>query len=92
MKISLLILTILLTSNLFAAETMNLSFADSVKLEQTIVKKDLPVNFIKLYRAVNEEKRMIAGDFERSTKKTEKKTYLDGLRSKLQGSKGLIRF
>lgn len=81
MKISMLIMTLLLSSNLFA-ETMTLSFEDSVKVEQTVVKKDLPVKFI----------RKIAGDFERSTKKAAKKTYLDNLRSRLQGSKGLLRF
>ena len=91
MKVSLLIISMLLTSNLFAA-SMSLSYADSVEIDQTIVKKDLPARLIKLYRAVNFEKRMIAGEFERSVKKTEKKSYLDGLRSKLQGNSGLSRF
>lgn len=92
MKIALLVFLMTMSSQLLG-KTNGLTYKDSFEVKKTIVNKDLPVNFIKLYRAYNfSEKRMIAGEFTVSHKKAPKKTYLDGLRSKLQNSKGPVRF
>lgn len=92
MKIALLVLSMIFSSQLFA-KSSTLTYKDAFEVKKTIVKNDLPVNFIKLYRAYNfDERRMIAGEFAVSEKKASKKTYLDGLRSKLLNSKGFVRF
>jgi hypothetical protein len=53
----------------------------------------IPEEYLKLHRlSLFEEKRMIAGYFENSRRKISKKTYLESLRSKLQGTRGVYRF
>lgn len=89
MKCLLTVLFLILSTNLLA-ETSVLSYRDPVVLKRTAFTKDLPVNSRILYKPLNiDDKRMIAGEFERSKKNEAKKTYLDGLRSRLQGMKGL---
>lgn len=90
MKI-LLALVFLSTSAM--AQTKALTYEDFIKVNQTVFNNSLPEHLINLHRVVNsEDKRMIAGDFEKNRESRKKKTYLDGLRSKLEGSKGLSRF
>ena len=84
-------LVFLSTSTL--AGTHALTYQDSIKVSQTVSTNSLPAHFINLHRAVRfEDKRMIAGDFEKIRENKKKKTYLDGLRTKLEGCKGLSRF
>jgi hypothetical protein len=89
MKSALLVLSLLMISN--TGLSMNLSYKDHVEVKKTIVATALPVEYIRLHRDFSfEGDRMIAGKFE--SKKSNKGNYLDGLRSKLEGCKGVYRF
>lgn len=90
---NLLIVLTIFASNAMAGTALTLTYQDSIKVNQTVFKNSLPEHLINLHRLVKfEDQRMIAGDFEKVQKNKEKKTYLDGLRSKLEGCKGLSRF
>lgn len=81
MKSVTLLLIALLTNSVFAMSS-----------EKKLVTGTLPDEYKNVHRegTIQEDKRMIAGTFE--SKKKEKKTYLDGLRNKLQGSPGFYGF
>lgn len=89
MKLSVfMITTILFTTPVFS---FSLSYKDNVELKKTIVVKDLPTHFLHLYRTFSfNERRMIAGDFDRTKKK--EKSFQERLREKLQGYKGFQTF
>lgn len=70
----------LLTLSLICLSSQVLAESSTVEVKKTTIEVKI------------EEKRMIAGEFEINSRKAAKKTYLDGLRSKLQGSNGLSRF
>lgn len=90
MKSATLITVLMMISN--TAFSMNLSFKDHVEVKETIMTASLPVEYLRLHRDFHfEGDRMIAGKFE-SGRKVSKKNYLDGLRSKLDGCKGIYTF
>lgn len=92
MKSLLLTFSLLLSTHAFG-ESLNLSYKETVKVKRTIMQNTLPENLIKLQRALkHDDKRMIAGDFESKNKKSVKDSYVDSLRSKLEGCKGFNRF
>lgn len=89
MKSATLLTVLFLISN--TAFSMDLSFKDHVEVKKTVIASSLPVEYLRLHRDFSfEGERMIAGKFE--SKKSGKKNYLDGLRSKLEGCKGIYRF
>lgn len=90
MKIALLTLSMILSSHALA-ETSALSYNDSINVKKVVIMDEILIdNLIKLHNDFDfEGNRMIAGKYE---SKTQKKSYLDSLRSKLEGSKSMMRF
>lgn len=93
MKIALIALSILFSSYSMAS-SMELSYKDSVELKKTVVMDEILINdLIKLHNDFDfDGERMIAGKFEISEKKAAKKNYLESLRTRLEGCKGVMRF
>ena len=89
MKFALIALSIIFSS-VSMAGTMELSYKDKVEVKKVVMNEILINELIKLHNGINfEGERMIAGKFEVAEKKAAKKSYLDTLRTKLQGHKGL---
>jgi hypothetical protein len=92
MKIALLTLSLLVSTHALA-ENMNiaLSYNDSIQVKKTVMMDEILIDdLIKLHNDFDfDGDRMIAGKFET---KTQKKSYIDGLRSKLEGCKSVMRF
>jgi hypothetical protein len=94
MKLLALLLGLMISSPMLASTiTETLSFEDDLRVEKVVMMDQILINdLINLYNELDTEgDRMIAGKFE-SKKKIEKKSYLDDLRTKLDGSKNLERF
>ncbi len=92
MKIALLALTMVLSSTALAeSSTMALSYNDSIQVKKTVMMDEILIeDLIRLHNDFDfEGEGMIAGKFESKTKK--KTSYLDGLRSKLDGCQNLMR-
>ena len=92
MKIALLVLSIVFSSaSLAESHGMALSYHDSIEVKKTVLNEKILINnLIKLQHKLDfEGKRMIAGKYEIKSKK--KSSYLDGLRSKLEGCQNLMR-
>ncbi len=92
MKIALLTLSLLLSTHALAeSSSIALSYNDSIQVKTVMMDEILINDLIKLHNDFDfEGDRMIAGKFE--SKKQKKTSYLDGLRSKLEGSKSVMRF
>lgn len=92
MKIALITLSLILSSGALA-ETLSLSFKDQVEVKKVVMDKELLIDLYELQHDFHfgGTERMIAGKFETSEKKTEKKSYIDDLRSRLSGSRGMLR-
>lgn len=90
MKVTLIILSMLLSSAAFSMEG-SLSYNDNMEVKKVVIMDEILINdLIKLYNDYDfEGERMMAGQFE---KKAAKKSYLDGLRDKLLNSTGPTRF
>lgn len=93
MKFALITLCLILSSGALA-DSMELSYRDQVEVKKVVMDKELLIDLYELKHDFHfgGTERMIAGKFDTSEKKTEKKTYLDTLRSRLNGSRGMIRF
>lgn len=93
MKIALLTLSLLLSTHALAeSSSIALSYNDSIQVKTVMMDEILINDLIKLHNDFDfEGDRMIAGKFE-SKKQKKKTSYLDGLRSKLEGSKNVMRF
>jgi hypothetical protein len=81
MKILSLGLGLILSSSALAAKSFDtFSYKDSFKVEKVVLKEVLLKDLMKLHKDLNfENKRMIAG----------KKSYLESLRTKLEGQSGI---
>ena len=92
MKIALLTLSLLLSTHALAeSSSIALSYNDTIQVKTVKMDEILINDLIKLHNDFDfEGDRMIAGKFE--SKKQNKTSYLDGLRSKLEGSKSVMRF
>lgn len=92
MKIALLTLSLLISTHaLSESSSIALSYNDSIQVKTVMMDEILINDLIKLHNDFDfEGDRMIAGKFE--SKKPKKTSYLDGLRSKLEGSKSVMRF
>lgn len=93
MKIALLTLSLILSSGALAETSgIALSYNDSIQVKKTVMMDEILIeNLIKLHNDFDfEGNRMIAGKYESKSQK--KSSYLDNLRSKLEGSKSLMRF
>lgn len=85
MKAAALLLGMILTAPLFASDT-GLSFQDRFEVKKVVLDEQLLMELYELPKnSFFEGERMIAGQFE-SSKKKQKKSYLEKLRSKLNGS------
>ena len=90
---------VMLTTLLFLSMQATLSNAhtysygdDRFKIQKVVMDQEILINdLIKIYH-VFEGERMIAGKFEVKESLSEKKSYLNGLRSKLEQSKIQVRF
>ncbi len=87
MKVIAAVVLILSFSSSFA---MEFSFRDLVRVPKVSSVNVVPANLIELFRSPSgNSERMIAGRFET---KAPSKSYQDGLREKLRGSRGIFRF
>jgi hypothetical protein len=86
-----MIISLLMLFSLSAFGALDeLSFKMQKTQEQTLsLQKPLPVNLIKIYRKIDFEKRMIAGYQSNRNETPEKKTWLSGLRTRLEGTRQL---
>lgn len=93
MKVALFVLTMSLTIEALASKN-ELSYKDHIEVKKTVMRKDILLkSLINLHQDFPwESKRMIAGNFEKKEEKSGKKSYLEGLRSKLNGCTGYTRF
>lgn len=94
MKVALIILSMLLSSAAFSMEGA-LTYNDSLEVKKVVMMDKILINnLIKLHNDFDfEGDRMVAGKFETSSeRKSSKKSWLDGLRTKLESSKGPTRF
>lgn len=95
MKIALLTLSLLVSSYALAENTsIALSYNDSIQVKKTVMMDEILIDdLINLHNDFDfEGDRMIAGKFESKTQKKASSSYLDGLRSKLEGCKSVMRF
>lgn len=93
MKIALLTLSLILSSHALAeGSSIALSYNDSIQVKKTVMMDEILIDdLIKLHNDFDfEGNRMIAGKFESKSQK--KSSYLDSLRSKLEGCKNVMRF
>lgn len=93
MKVAIFFLSLTL-SNLSFSETLSLSYKDNFKINQVIVLDAILIDdLLKIYGNLDfDGQRMIAGKFESTLSKSNKKSYIDNLRLKLEKSKGTMRF
>jgi hypothetical protein len=92
MKVFLMFLSMILTSQVLAShEITHLSYNDDIKVEKVVMNDAILLNdLMKLHSDYDfDALRMIAGKFETGSKKSKKNSYLDELRTKLEGSKNI---
>lgn len=86
MKAAALLLGMILTAPLFASSNIGLSYQDRFEVKKVVLDEQLLMELYELPKnSFFEGERMIAGQFE-TPKKKQKKSYLESLRSKLNGS------
>lgn len=91
MKLALIVIGLILVSNVFGMEELRLDFSDTTEVQKVVMNEEILLSDLsELHRGLDfDNKRMIAGEFEGKKKK---KSYTEGLRSKLDNCSGYSRF
>ena len=92
MKFIIILLTLLI-SGVGISSTYGLNFQEEFQVRKIEKFHLLPTNWLELYGRFGLDQRMIAGEYEITPKRAQKKKqFLDNLRSRLSGFTGLSKY